>query len=323
MVYKHRTQNGKIRHYQSRQHYLNSVKGMNAKDYQKKNHSRKINKLQKKNKRIQHAGVGKVSSGKKKLCVTCKREGLPLTKGKCKVCAKEFKSFEKEKGSLEAEVKELRIIKDGYQKQWYDLFGKKMRQQRGFGDHLPFPEEERLQEVLELYSKAHDKWSKKMKEFNPDYFKRGINTFRLGHEVDIKSGKEFCAMCKREGHSLTKGKCKVCRQAEKEYEKQSVKRKSEAEKRAMDSYIIDRISGGWGELKKSKQGKNNTRILFYKQQAYEPQNSSFVVQRMNEVTESEGRISSPQTNDSRQFSVRSGGLIHAIRKAKEYYTTLE
>jgi hypothetical protein len=49
MVYKHRTKSGKVRHYSNKQSYLNSVKGMNAKDYQKKNHSRKIQKMKHKN----------------------------------------------------------------------------------------------------------------------------------------------------------------------------------------------------------------------------------------------------------------------------------
>jgi hypothetical protein len=84
--------NGKIRHYSNKQAYLNSVRGMFANQYQKKNHTNKIQKA--KNKRqMKHKGVGRVSSGKKKLCETCKREGKDLTKGKCKVCVEEFASF--------------------------------------------------------------------------------------------------------------------------------------------------------------------------------------------------------------------------------------
>ncbi|MHA2119621.1 MAG: SprT-like domain-containing protein [Promethearchaeota archaeon] len=49
MVYKHRTQSGKVRHYQSKGHYENSLKGMFAKDYQKKDHSKKIQKMKHKN----------------------------------------------------------------------------------------------------------------------------------------------------------------------------------------------------------------------------------------------------------------------------------
>jgi hypothetical protein len=285
---------------------------------------RKIIKAKSKSKRrLKHRGVGKVSSGKK-VCNMCKRKGLSLTDGRCKVCAEEFKKYSKKLSTnVEAEIAELRRIKDGYMKEWYDLQGKKMRQQRGLGNHLPFPEQNRLDEVFDLFSEAHNKWSKKVREHDPDYFKRGINTFRLGHEVDVHSGKEFCSMCRAKDKTLSKGKCKFCRKEGKQYEKESKYRKSEAEKTAMDAYIVDRISGGWGELKKSKQGKHNTRILFYKQEAYEPQNSSYVVQRMNEVTEPEGRISSPYNDDLRTFSVRSGGLISAIRKAKEYYQSLE
>ncbi len=91
MVYKHRTQSGKVRHYQSRGHYERSLKGMFANGYQKKNHSKKIAKIKAK-KRITHRGIGKVSSGKK-FCETCKAEGKDLTKGRCKVCAEEFASF--------------------------------------------------------------------------------------------------------------------------------------------------------------------------------------------------------------------------------------
>ena len=42
MVYKHRTQSGKVRHYQSRGHYERSLRGMFADQYQKKNHYKKI-----------------------------------------------------------------------------------------------------------------------------------------------------------------------------------------------------------------------------------------------------------------------------------------
>jgi hypothetical protein len=66
---------------------------MFANQYQKKNHSRKISKLQKKNKRIKHRGVGKVSSVRKKECEKCKRKNLPMDKGVCKECSEAFAEF--------------------------------------------------------------------------------------------------------------------------------------------------------------------------------------------------------------------------------------
>ena len=92
MVYKHRMQNGKIRHYSSKNAYEDSMKGMFANQYQKKNHSKKINKSQSR-KRIKHRGIGKVSSTRKKLCSKCKRENLPMNKGVCKECAEAFATY--------------------------------------------------------------------------------------------------------------------------------------------------------------------------------------------------------------------------------------
>ena len=87
-------QNGKIRHYSNKQAYLNSVKGMFANGYQKKNHSKK---LRRNRKRLKHRGIGKVSSTRKKTCEKCKRENIPLTKGVCKECAQAFKEYYKKR----------------------------------------------------------------------------------------------------------------------------------------------------------------------------------------------------------------------------------
>ena len=113
MVYKHKTKNGKIRHYQSKRAYEDSLKGMFAKDYLKKNHSKKIAKAKtKSNRQMKHRGVGKVSSTKKKLCDTCRGEGLSLTEGKCKVCAKEFKTFKQPNIQDQARLDAIEKITD-------------------------------------------------------------------------------------------------------------------------------------------------------------------------------------------------------------------
>jgi hypothetical protein len=91
--------NGKIRHYQSRRHYLNSMQGMFANQYQKRDHSDKLRtkaKTKTKN-RIKHKGVGKVSSVKKERCNYCRKENLPLDKGECKGCKEEFKDYAKKR----------------------------------------------------------------------------------------------------------------------------------------------------------------------------------------------------------------------------------
>jgi hypothetical protein len=105
MVYKHRTKSGKIRHYQSRGHYLKSIRGMFA---NQNGYSKKITKTKPKQ-RMKHKGVGKVSSVKKKDCDYCKRENLPLTKGKCKDCAEALKDFYEGKGITRSkdELKEI------------------------------------------------------------------------------------------------------------------------------------------------------------------------------------------------------------------------
>ena len=90
MVYKHRMQNGKIRHYSSKNAYERSLRGMFANGYQKKNHSRKIRKTKPK-KRMQHHGVKKVSS-KGEYCKYCKKK-KHLTEGSCKDCAEAFASY--------------------------------------------------------------------------------------------------------------------------------------------------------------------------------------------------------------------------------------
>ena len=116
MVYRHRMQNGKIRHYQSRQHYLNSVRGMFANNYQKK----KRRPTQKTKKRIRHRGIGKVSSTRKKTCEYCKRENLPLTKGKCKECAEAFKEYAKERKKTARPDHELEVILHDFFASRYD-----------------------------------------------------------------------------------------------------------------------------------------------------------------------------------------------------------
>ena len=96
MVYKHRMQNGKIRHYSSKRAYEDSLKGMFANQYQRKDHSRKIRRAKTKSRKLNHrAGIKKISSNKK-YCETCKRTGLPLKDGRCKQCRKEFKEFKSE-----------------------------------------------------------------------------------------------------------------------------------------------------------------------------------------------------------------------------------
>jgi hypothetical protein len=45
MVYKHRTKSGKVRHFGNKRAYEDSLKGMFAKDYQKKDHSKKLQKV--------------------------------------------------------------------------------------------------------------------------------------------------------------------------------------------------------------------------------------------------------------------------------------
>ncbi len=78
MVYKHRTKSGKVRQYQSKRAYEDSMKGLFAKDYQKKDHSRKIRKAknkspyrkQKSMKRISH----KTNSEKEERLISLKNK---------------------------------------------------------------------------------------------------------------------------------------------------------------------------------------------------------------------------------------------------------
>ena len=113
MVYKHRTQSGKVRHYQSKNAYENSLKGMFANQYQKKNHTRKISKAKSKSrKRLTHRGIGKVSSGKA-LCVMCRGKDKELNKGVCKKCKELTEEFYKKKEHLRPD-KELQTILNDY-----------------------------------------------------------------------------------------------------------------------------------------------------------------------------------------------------------------
>jgi hypothetical protein len=98
--------NGRIRQYQSKRAYQDSLKGMFAKNYQKKNHPNKI--MRNRKRKIKHkGGVGKISSVRKKECEKCKREGLPMDEGVCKECAEAFASFEQPE--LPEKQKDLRI----------------------------------------------------------------------------------------------------------------------------------------------------------------------------------------------------------------------
>ena len=93
MVYKHRMKNGKIRTYKSKRVYEESMKGMFANQYQRKDHSKKIAKSKKK-RRLQHLGVGKISS-KGEYCKYCRKK-KHLTEGRCKDCAEAFASYKQE-----------------------------------------------------------------------------------------------------------------------------------------------------------------------------------------------------------------------------------
>ena len=93
MVYRHRTQSGRIIKFKNKSSYENWKKGMFA-NMQTGSSCRKIAKAKKKsNKRLKHKGIGKISSTRKKSCERCKRENLPLTEGVCKFCEKEFAEF--------------------------------------------------------------------------------------------------------------------------------------------------------------------------------------------------------------------------------------
>jgi hypothetical protein len=82
--------------------YENWKRGMFANTTNNNSVKRRVAKAQQKSKskrRMQHkGGVGKVSSTRKKVCEKCKRENLPLDKGKCKFCAEAFKEYEEERG---------------------------------------------------------------------------------------------------------------------------------------------------------------------------------------------------------------------------------
>jgi hypothetical protein len=108
--------NGKIRHYQSRRHYLNSMQGMFANQYQKKNHTKKLMKNRKR--KIKHrGGVGKVSSVKKKTCEKCKRE-KPLNKGVCRECEEAFASY---KQPEKAKIPKYKRIGNKISENWKNL----------------------------------------------------------------------------------------------------------------------------------------------------------------------------------------------------------
>jgi hypothetical protein len=103
--------NGKIRHYSSKNAYERSLKAMFANQNTNNSVKRKVSKSKfKSSKRMKHAGVGKVSSVKKKRCNYCRKENLPLDKDKCKDCEKllaEYKQPEEHK--LREELKDLMV----------------------------------------------------------------------------------------------------------------------------------------------------------------------------------------------------------------------
>ena len=115
MGYRHRTQRGKYINFKSKNAYENWKRGMFANLSTSNSSKRKVAKVKSKSRRrLQHAGVGRVSSTKKKRCDYCRKENLPLTEGRCKVCAKDFAEFkqpEKPK-KLREELKELMVAYD-------------------------------------------------------------------------------------------------------------------------------------------------------------------------------------------------------------------
>ncbi|MHA2119620.1 MAG: hypothetical protein ACW990_00300 [Promethearchaeota archaeon] len=119
MVYKHRMKNGKIRHYSNKQAYLNSVRGMFANQYQKKNHTNKIQKAKNKTKkRLRHRGTGRVSSGKA-FCAMCRGKKLSLdVKGVCKDCIKITEEYRQEKRPFSRSDKELEVILSDYLREY-------------------------------------------------------------------------------------------------------------------------------------------------------------------------------------------------------------
>jgi hypothetical protein len=159
--------NGKIRHYSNKQAYLNSIKGMFANQYQKKNHSRKIQKAKAKNKsrkRMQHRGVKSVKTGEA-FCKDCKRKTKPLSKGRCNFCKTETKKFDT------AQLKNLADQMDIHAEEWQKLWMKKAKQRARLGDHLDFPEEEKLNDALQNYLEARNN----IREIDPKYFLRKRN----------------------------------------------------------------------------------------------------------------------------------------------------
>ena len=317
MTYKHRTKSGKVRHYRSRQAYLDSVKGMFAQNYQKKNHSKQITKIKSKN-RLQHrGGVGKVSSTKKKICETCKRKGVKLHEGKCAICRQEFKKYkDNPTQKLDDLIKKNKIYED----EWKKLYVKKMRQRASWGIDLEFVDEDKLEEALQGYLKTY--WE--IKKIDPKYFMPENMRNRMQHEVDIKGGREFCSMCRKSNQSLNKGKCKVCREAEKAFAGERRKAEKKQKTQSQDEYIVDRISGGLGDLIKGKRGTWGTRIIFYKNHAYNPINESYVVNRTNPVSYG-GQVSlPPYNNDLKEFSIHEYTVLgkNAREEAEKYYNSL-
>ena len=345
MVYRHRMQNGKVRHFQSRAHYERSVKAMFANQYQKKNHSKKIAKSKR---RIKHRGIGKVSSTRKQVCNKCKREKT-LDKGMCKECTEAFASYKQPK-SKKTILNHLE--KETINEYWRNFVSRNLDPLENHLDHR-FPSDDNMLAVIISKEDGYVSYwdfgtdiappDTPMEHFwiveIPVDFETTIEqllridlaniiireaTNRMEHDVDIKAGKEFCAMCKRKGQILTKGKCKVCRQAEKAFEGERKKAERKQKESSQDAYIIDRVTGGWGDLIKGKEGKWGTRVILFKQHAYSPIAESYRVLRTNPVSYG-GQVSFPPYNDDRkEFSIHVYAVLgkDAREEAEKYYNSL-
>ncbi len=312
MGYRHRTQRGKYINFKSKNAYENWKRGMFANINTSNSSKRKIAKAKLKSKRIQHRGVKEIRAGKQ-VCEMCKK-GLPLHKGKCKVCRKETKRYA---GDTKRIIADLEKQMDIHAEEWQKLYIRKARQRARMGDHLAFPDEEKLEEALIQYLASRDK----IRELDSDYFIKR----RIIHDVDVQSGKEFCAMCRAKNKPLTKGKCKVCRQAEKAFAGERGKREREAIKSKMDNFIVDRISGGVGDLIRGKQGKYNTRIVLYLHHANNPIHNYYAVRKVNEITEPMGFVTFPTPTLHESFNIIQLRILgkDARTEAEKHYESLK
>ena len=106
MVYRHRTQSGRIINFKNKSSYENWKKGMFANMHSSNSSRRKITRANSKSRRkMNHkAGIGKVSS-KGEYCKYCRKK-KHLTEGRCKDCAQAFKEYNQPK-ELTEDIKRL------------------------------------------------------------------------------------------------------------------------------------------------------------------------------------------------------------------------